>query len=199
LPPNIPAESEEMSEAWYAVYTKFQHEKSAARLLANKDLEVFLPLYHTVHRWKDRNQALVLPLFPCYLFVRMALERKLEALRTAGVRWLVENAGRACPVPDVEIESVRKVCSSRSRVQPHPFLKQGVPVRVRSGPLAGTQGILLRTMNRCRVLITVELLQKSVAVEVELWNVEVLTPKSTEDIKAPAVACPSSLIAEHSI
>jgi transcription antitermination factor NusG len=163
-----------MPEAWYAVYTKFQHEKSAARLLASKNVHVFLPVYRTVHRWKDRNQTVVLPLFPCYVFVRMTLEHKLAVLQTAGVRWLLENTGRACPVPDEEVESIRKVCSQETRIQPHPFLKQGDPVRVRTGALAGMEGILVRTKNQYRVVLTVDLLQKGVAVEVDLWNVEAL-------------------------
>lgn len=166
-----------MFEAWYAVYTKFQHEKSAAGLLASKNVEVFLPVYRAVHRWKDRSQMVILPLFPCYAFVRMNLERKLEVLRTAGVRWLVESAGHACPIPDAEIEAVRRVCAAGTRVQPHPFLKIGDLVRVRAGALAGMEGILVRTKNQCRVVITVELLQKSVAVEVELSNVEPLAPR----------------------
>lgn len=167
-----------MPEAWYAVYTRFQHEKSAARLLENKNIEVFLPIYRTSHRWKDRNKTVVLPLFPCYTFVRIDLERKLDVLRTVGVRWLVENAGHACPVPGTEIETVRRVCSSGSRVQPHPFLRQGDLVRIRTGVLEGTEGILARAKNESRVVIAVGLLQKSVAVEVELWNVEVVAPAS---------------------
>ena len=165
-------ENEIVSEAWYAVYTRFQHEKSSAALLEKKGFEVFLPVYRTVHRWKDRNQMLILPLFPCYLFLQTNLDRKVDVLQTAGVRWLVENAGRACPVPKAEIEAVRRICSLTTRVQPHPFLKQGDPVRVRTGPMAGMQGILVRLKNQYRVVISFELLQKSVAVEIDVANVE---------------------------
>ena len=165
---------EELSEAWYAVYTKFQHEKSVAGLLQSKDLQVFLPLYRTMHRWTDRNQLVNLPLFPCYVFVRTALDRKLDILRTAGVRWFVENGGHACPVPEAEIDAVRKICASSARVQPHPFLVEGNPVRIRTGALAGTEGLLVRVKNQSRVVISVELLQKSVSVEVEIENLESL-------------------------
>lgn len=160
-----------MTEAWYAVYTKFQHEKTAASLLEKKELNVFLPVYRAVHRWKDRNQTVILPLFPCYLFLRTNLDRKLDILRTAGVRWIVENAGRACAVPEPEIDAVRTLCSVVC-VQPHPFLKQGERVRVRSGALAGIEGILVKLKNHYRVVISVDVLQKSVAVEVDLSNVE---------------------------
>lgn len=166
---------EPLSEAWYAVYTRFQHEKTVASLLERKDLQVFLPVYRTMHRWSDRNQLVVLPLFPCYLFVRTALDRKLDVLRTAGVRWLVENGGRACAVPEAEIEAVRKICTTGARVQPHPFLKEGNPVRIRTGALAGIEGLLVRIKNQSRVVISVQLLQKSVSVEAELTNLEALS------------------------
>lgn len=172
-----------MPEPWYAAYTKFKHEKSAASLMEMKGVEVFLPVYSAVHRWKDRNRTIVLPLFPCYLFVRMALENKLSVLQTPGVRWLVESFGHACTVPDEEVESIRKVCSFGSRVKPHPFLKQGNSVRVRTGALAGTEGILVRSKNECRVVLNVELLKRSVAVEVDLWNIEPLgTGSSTKTL-----------------
>lgn len=160
-----------MSSAWYAVYTKFQHEKSAAALLEAKEFQLFLPVYRTVHRWKDRNTLVVLPLFPCYLFLRMELTRKIDVLRTAGVQWLVENAGHACSIPEAEIEAVRKICSIATRYQPHPFLKQGDFVRIRKGPLLGVEGFFVRTKNQYRVVVSVELLRKSVAVEVDLTDI----------------------------
>jgi transcription antitermination factor NusG len=166
---------EPLSEAWYAVYTKFQHEKSVASLLERKDLQVFLPVYRTMHRWSDRNQLVMLPLFPCYVFVRTVLDRKLDVLRTAGVRWFVENGGHACSIPETEIEAVRKICATGARVQPHPFLKEGNPVRIRTGALAGIEGLLVCIKNQSRVVISVQLLQKSVAVEAELTNLETLS------------------------
>ena len=161
-----------MAEAWYAIYTRFQHEKSAAALLQKKNFEVFLPVYRAVHQWSDRNQLVTLPLFPCYLFLRTSVDRKVEVLRTGGVRWFVENAKRACEVSEVEIDTLRKVCSAGTGVLPHPFLRQGDHVRVRSGPLAGTEGFFVRTKNQYRVVISVELLRKGVSVEVDRGNVE---------------------------
>ena len=163
-----------MADAWYAVYTKHQHEKRAASLLERKDFEIFLPVYRTVHRWQDRNQLLILPLFPCYVFLRGDLDRKLDVLRTAGVRWFVENAGHACEVPEPELEAVRKLCSAGSRVQPQPFLKQGDRVRICKGPLAGTQGFFVREKNQYRVVISIELLRQAVSVEIDLNDVEPL-------------------------
>lgn len=161
-----------MNDAWYAVYTRHQHEKSAASLLVRKEFNVFLPVYRTVHRWQDRNQLVVLPLFPCYLFLRGGLDRKLDIIRTAGVRWLVENGGHACEVSETEIGALRKICSSGTRVQPHSFLKEGDRVRIHGGPLAGTEGIFIREKNLYRVVVSVELLRQSVSVEIDLKDVE---------------------------
>lgn len=180
-----------MASAWYAVYTKHQHEKSAAALLGRKDFEVFFPVYRAVHRWKDRNQIVVLPLFPCYLFLRTELDRKIDILRTAGVRWIVENTGHACPVPEGEIEAVRKICSAATRVQPHPFLKHGDLVRIRSGPLLGMEGFLVRIKNQCRVVVSVDLLQKSVAVEVDVEDVGLVSPAWNE-ARTPATLAQKS-------
>lgn len=161
-----------MAEAWYAIYTKFQHEKSAAGFLEKKDFEVFLPVYRAAHQWCDRHQLVTLPLFPCYLFLRTSVDRKLEVLRTGGVRWFVENANRACEISDQEINTLRRVCSLGAGVLPHPFLRQGDQVRVRTGPLAGTDGIFVRTKNQYRVVISVELLRKGVSVEVARGDIE---------------------------
>jgi len=163
-----------MQGDWFAVYTKHQHEKSAAALLERKGIELFLPLYRTVHRWKDRNQSVQLPLFPCYFFVRTELSRKLEILQTAGVRWFVENSGHACPIPEVEIATLQQVCSSGARIEPHPFLKQGDTVRLTGGPLKGIEGILTQVKKEHRIVLSVDLLRRSIAVEVDLASVELI-------------------------
>ena len=161
-----------MSAEWLAVYTRHQHEKTVAALLGKKGIEHFLPLYQTVNRWKDRNQRVSLPLFPCYLFVRLELGRKLEVLQTAGVRWFIENAGHACAVPESEINDLRRVCESGVGVGPHPFLQKGDYVCIRKGPLAGIEGILKQVKNEHYVVLSVELLKRSVAVEVSLESVQ---------------------------
>jgi transcription antitermination factor NusG len=158
--------------AWYAVYTKHQHEKSATELLAKKGFEVLLPLYGATHRWKDRVKNVLLPVFPCYLFLRTNLQRKLDILRTPGVFWLVENGGHACPVPESDIEAVRRIAQSPGQLKPHPYLKSGDRVRVRVGPLMGVEGILARVKNEYRVVVSMDLLQKAVAVEVDISIVE---------------------------
>jgi len=157
---------------WYALYTRHQHEKAVAEILSNKGFEVFLPLYSVVHRWKDRTKDLSLPLYPCYVFLRDGLEHRLQILTTPGVHGIVGFAGRPCAIPDAEIDAVRQVIESSLRVEPYPFLRCGDRVRVKSGPLEGIEGILVRKKNSFRLVLSVELLQKSVAVEVDVSMVE---------------------------
>jgi transcription antitermination factor NusG len=162
--------------SWYAVYTKHQHEKKVVDVLARKGLEALLPLYHAKHRWKDRVKIVSMPVFPGYVFLRASLDRKLEILRTPGVFCLVENGGRACPVPDSDIEAVRKISQSPERIQPHPYLKSGAAVRIRDGAFAGIEGILVRHKSSDRVILALEMLQKAVAVEVNLLDLEPVEP-----------------------
>jgi transcription elongation factor/antiterminator RfaH len=157
---------------WYAVYTKHQHEKAAAKTLANKGLETFLPLRRQMHRWKDRNQLVALPLFPCYLFVRTNPERKLDILSTPGVFWLVGNGGHPSRIPSQEVEAIRTATNHSTGVETHPFLQTGDRVRVGSGPLAGIEGILVRVRNQYRLVLSVQLLRQSAAVEVDIGNTE---------------------------
>jgi transcription antitermination factor NusG len=168
-------------QPWYAIYTKHQHEKSAADLLARKGFEILLPLYRSIRRWKDRDKSVLSPLFPCYLFVRTDLSRKVDILRTPGVFWLVESGGCACQIPDTDVEEINKIVQSPARVAPHPYLKSGEWVRVRHGALEGLEGILTRFKNQYRVVVTVEPLRKSVAVEVDISAIE---PRPGNDPKA---------------
>ena len=168
-------------DAWYAIYTKHQHEKSAADLLVRKGFEILLPLYRLTRRWKDRDKSLLSPLFPCYVFVRTDLSRKVDILRTPGVFWLVESGGCACQIPDTDIEEINKIVQSPARIAPHPYLRSGEWVRVRHGSLEGLEGILTRFKNQYRVVVTVEPLRKSVAVEVDVSAIE---PLSRSDSKA---------------
>lgn len=157
---------------WYAVYTRHQHEKTVARILATKGFEVFLPLFTVVHRWKDRAKQLSLPLFSCYVILRAGPDRRLDVLTTPGVHGFVGPAGRPAAIPKEEIEAVRRVVEWRQQVEPYPFLKYGDWVRIKSGALEGLEGILVRTKSHFRLVLSVELLQKSVAVEVDAWTVE---------------------------
>ena len=157
---------------WLAIYTRHQHEKLAAQCLTYKGFEVFLPVYTAHRRWSDRVKELSLPLFPGYLFLRAGPAHRLPILTTPGVAGVVGFAGAHAIVSDLEIESVRRALVKDAHIEPYPFLKVGDWVRVKSGPLEGLEGILVRNKNLFRLVLSVELVQKSVAVEVDAWMVD---------------------------
>jgi transcription antitermination factor NusG len=157
---------------WHALYTRHQYEKLVAQALSSKGFEVFLPQYHTIHRWKDRRKELVLPLFPNYVFIRGGLDRMLNILTTPGVHSLVAWGGRPADIPQEEIDAVHRLVESSLRIEPHPFLKCGDWVRIKSGALEGIQGILVRKKSTFRLVLSVEMLAKSASVEVDISVVE---------------------------
>src|SRR4029077_9099496 len=168
--------------AWHALYTRHRHEKAIALALSNKGFEVFLPLYSATHRWKDRNKQLLLPLFPCYVFLRGGLERRLDIMITPGMHMLVTSGGQPAEVPEEEICAVRQLAEKAQRVEPHPFLRSGDRVRVKSGPLMGVEGILVRKKNLFRLVVSVEILGKSAATEVDASAVERVGTRSSREI-----------------
>jgi transcription antitermination factor NusG len=157
---------------WWALYTRHQHEKTVADMLALKGLEVFLPLYESVRRWKDRKKMLSLPLFPCYVFVRGAVNRRLHVLTTPGVHMILSHGEHAAIIPEDEIEAIRRTVDGSVRVEPHPFLKCGERVRVTRGSMEGIEGILVRKKSLYRLVLSVNMLAQSVAVEIDASDVE---------------------------
>jgi transcription antitermination factor NusG len=157
---------------WYAIYTRHQHEKTVAEILTYKGFETLLPLYKVIRRWKDRTKLLSLPLFPCYVFLNGGIERRLDIMTTPGIHALVSSAAQPAAIPTAEIDAIRRAVESGSRLEPHPLLKCGEWVRVKSGPLEGIQGILVRKKNLYRLVISVEMLGKAAAVEVDGLLVE---------------------------
>ncbi len=158
--------------SWCAVYTRHQHEKVIAQILSAKGIEVFLPLYNSTRNWKDRTVRLSLPLFPCYLFLRGIVGGRLEVVTTPGIVSILGVKGETALIPDAEIESIRSAIKWGNRVEPHPFLRCGDRVRVKSGPLQGLEGILVRKKNFYRLVLSVEILERSAAVEVDVSTVE---------------------------
>jgi len=152
---------------WYAAYTSANHEKRVAEQLSLRSVEHFLPAYASVRRWKDRRVTLQMPLFPGYVFVRMALRDRLQVQQVPGVAHLVGFDGTPAALPDEEIEALRASLESGVRAEPHPYLTVGRRVRLKSGPLAGMQGILLRRKGNFRVVISIELIQRSLIVQVD--------------------------------
>jgi transcription antitermination factor NusG len=172
--------------SWYAIYTRHQHEKTVAQILTGKGFNTFLPLYATTHHWKDRTKALTLPLFPCYVFLKGGIERRLQIITTPGIYGLVSSAGQPAAIPDIEIEAIRRVVDSGTRVEAHPFLKCGSRVRVKCGLLAGIEGILVRKKNISRLVLTVEILGTAAAIEVAAFQVEAVTaPRGRDSNNGP--------------
>jgi transcription antitermination factor NusG len=165
-------DSKLLPREWWAVYTRHQHEKTVAESFSRSDLEVFLPLYSIARQWKDRVRHLSLPLFPGYVFLRGEYERRVQILSTPGVHCIVTIANRPATIPEVEVEAIRRAVESPLEIEPHPFLRRGNWVRITSGPLADIEGILIRRKGSCRLILSAELLQKSIAIEVDAFSVE---------------------------
>jgi transcription antitermination factor NusG len=177
----IPTEPSWQSEpSWYALYTKHQHEKKAADMLRKKNFDVLLPLYSSINQWEDRKKEIFLPVFPCYLFIHASADRKLDILRTPGVFLMVSSAARPCVVPEQDIDMIRRISSAPDRIEPHSYLETGEFVRVRVGPFAGLKGILTRVKNRLRVVMSIDLLKKSLALELDASSLEVSIPDEKE-------------------
>jgi transcription antitermination factor NusG len=164
---------------WYALQTYPRHEKRVHENLRLSAIECFLPLYGTVHRWNNGCKVKVeLPLFPGYLFVRIAPQERFKALSLSGAISIVGSASGPWPLPDAEIVSLRTRLQS-CKFEPHRYLTVGQKVRIKCGPLAGLVGFLVRQSGSLRVVLSVELIQKAAAVEVDADDVEPLGPATT--------------------
>jgi len=157
---------------WYALYTCPRHEKSVAEQIRRRSFSCYLPLYRSVRRWKDRRKELELALFPSYVFVRMQLENRLQVLQVPGVVRLVSFNGQPAALPAEEIEALQERLSREVKVEPHPYIRRGRRVRVRSGPMQGLEGIVVRRKDCCRVVFSIDLIQRSIAVEVDEADLE---------------------------
>jgi transcription antitermination factor NusG len=157
---------------WWALYTRYQREKMVAETLTSKRFEVFLPLYSSVRRWTDRQKTLFLPIFPGYVFVRGGLERRLEIVTTPGVQTILFYGEQVAAIPETEIHNIRRMVEGPYRVEPHPYLKCGEKVRITRGSLKGIEGVLVRKKNLYRMVLSMDLLHQSVAVEIDASDVE---------------------------
>lgn len=157
---------------WYAVYTTANHEKRVAHQLEERSIEHLLPLYESVRRWKDRHVRLQRPLFPGYVFVRLALRDRLRLLQIPSVVNLVSFNGQPAPLPHRDIQAIEDCLSRGHRVEPHPYLQAGRRARVKYGPLQGLEGMVLRRKNRTRFVISFDLIMRSLAVEIDEADLE---------------------------
>jgi transcription antitermination factor NusG len=178
---------------WYALYTKHRHEKVIARNLTYKGFETFVPLYEAARNWKDRVKQIYIPLFPCYVFFRGDLERRLDIVKIPGIFSLVSSGDRPAPILASEIENIRRAAGTGAHLEPHPFLNCGDRVRIKCGPLAGIEGILVRKKNVYRLVLSVEILGKAAAVELDGHQVERLARKEDLTRAACGVAAPRAM------
>jgi transcription antitermination factor NusG len=160
-------DSSQPNPSWFALQVKPRHEKAVAEALRLKGLQEFCPQYLAVRRWSDRVKRLTLPLFPRYVFCRFDRRDALLALTTPGVTSILGVGKRPVPIADAEMQTLQAIVQSNTPAQPWPFLRIGQSVHLESGPLAGLRGILLEFKSQCRVVVSVTLLQRSVAVEID--------------------------------
>lgn len=161
---------------WYALYTRSRFEKKMLAALAERGIEVFLPMREVLSRWKDRRKKVWLPLFPGYLFVRHANtpENRRRVLNLPGAVRFVGFEGRAEPVPDGQIVAIRRFLEASISADPHPYVRVGTRVEVTAGPLKGVVGILVEKRGRFRFVLQVDLIRQAVAVDIDASDVRPL-------------------------
>jgi len=173
-PMNSKESNAEKPMTWYAVRTRSRHEKVVARQLQGYGFTTFLPLSRQLREWSDRKKMVASPLFPGYAFLRMVYEpdQRLRVLQTDGVVSFVGTQGQGTAIPDKQIEDIQLLLASDIPFESHAFLKVGQKVRVRGGSLNGTEGILVGRESDRSLVISVELIQRSVAIRLQGYEVE---------------------------
>ena len=164
----------EEPSSWFAVQTRPRHEKKVNAGLLEKGIHSFLPVHSERRRWSDRYQWVEVPMFLQYLFVRLnpTAESRLRVLQTAGIVQFVGAAGRGTPIPDEQIQSLHAIVSHRIPAMPHEFLRVGERVRIRGGSLEGIEGILSAIRSDKSLVVSIDLIEKSVAIRIDGFEVE---------------------------
>ncbi|PYV42338.1 MAG: hypothetical protein DMG06_14270 [Acidobacteria bacterium] len=176
-PPALPASLGELSATWYepfwyALYTRSRHEQVVRNQLDDKGIQNFLPLYMKVSQWKDRRKEINIPLFPGYLFVKILVQDRVEVLKSFGAVRLVGDGYNPIPIPEEQILNIQTFLEKGLKYDPHPYLRVGNKVRILDGLLSGVEGILIRKKNQYRLVLSVDLIQRSISVEMDSWNIE---------------------------
>jgi transcription antitermination factor NusG len=172
---------------WFAAYTFSCQERRVAQHLSSRDIEFFLPVYRTVSRWKNGLRVPIeRPLFPSYVFVKIGRYDRVRVLELPGVHSIVGAGREPTPLPNEEIEALRRGLHSLD-AEPHPLLKSGEKVFIRKGPLGGLTGIVDRQKNSNRVILTLDLIMKSISVEVDEQDLEVANPDQAPYGYAPSI------------
>ena len=157
---------------WFAVFTTPRHEKRVEEHFRVREIESFLPLCKMRREWKDGSKVTIqVPLFPNYIFVRIERNKRIPVLEVPGVLSIVGGGRESMTIPDSYIHCLQEGLQ-QGKIEPHPHLTTGMKVRIRSGVMAGMEGILLRKRNDFRVVLTLQMIMKSVKVEVEMDEIE---------------------------
>ncbi len=159
-------------EKWYAVSVRSRHEKLVTNHLEQKKINCFLPVYRSVRKWKDRRKELDMVLFPGYVFVNLDARNRQGVLHAPGVLRFVTFQGQPAALPDAEIRALECSLAAGMHPKPHPYLCQGKKVRVKSGPLLNAEGIMIRRKEGYRLVLSIEMIMRSVTLEVDEADVE---------------------------
>ena len=155
------------ADRWFALRVKSRAERVVAAMARNRGFEEFLPVYQSRHQWSDRTKSVEMPLFPGYVFCKLAAERRLPLLTIPGVLHFVGIGKVPVPIEEEEIAAIRAAMESGLSAEPWPFLEVGQRVLLEGGPLAGLEGILIEARKQQRLVVSVTLLKRSVAVGIE--------------------------------
>jgi transcription antitermination factor NusG len=160
--------------SWFAIQTRPRYEKKVTAELREKGIRAFLPLCSVIHHWSDRRRSVQMTVFPSYVFVKIAVElnARISVLRTNGVIGFVGVRGMGTPIPDDEIEAVQTLIERRIPFEPYPYLRVGQRVCIRGGSLDGVKGFLKAVNFDESLVISVELIQRSIAMRIEGYRVE---------------------------
>lgn len=160
---------------WYALYVRGRHEKFVRSELEKKSIETYLPLRQVVRHWSDRRKILEEPLFPGYVFIRLALKDRWDVLNTKGVvRFVGPSAARPLEVREEALTSVQKLLAENIQIDPFPYLKEGQRVYVKSGPFKGVEGFIVRKDDHCRLVLSLDILMQSISVQIDQHCIELL-------------------------
>lgn len=167
---------------WFALQTRSRHEKVVESQLELRQVEHFLPMMKRVSQWTDRKKEVRVPLFAGYCFARFSMDDRVPVLKSQGVVRLVGSADKPEPIPDEEINALKRLISNPCNYMCHPYLKEGMLVEVINGPMQGVKGRLIRGARNSRLVLSISLIQRSVSIEINADDVTVLSDNQNSKV-----------------
>ena len=174
--------SSRSSHQWFALQTRSRHEKVVESQLEMRNVEHFLPMMKRVSQWTDRRKEIKVPIFAGYCFARFSYDDRIPVLQSQGVVRMVGSAGKPEPIPDEEINALKRLISNSSNYMCHPYLKEGMLVEVINGPMQGVKGRLIRGARNSRLVLSITLIQRSVSMEIDADDVTPLLDYPNQNI-----------------